>query len=283
MFRRLWFWGWVGLLWLGIGVGTSWAHFLITVPSQGQGYGVRGQALQALVLFGHPFEGILYDLKAPKGFMLTPDGKKDTISFRRIEVRDYASGRKRFGYRVEYLPTSRGDYYLCLSAQPYLNQEEEVIWQDHMKLPLHVQVERGWENRCGFSLEIVPLTRPYGLRVGQVLRARVLLNGKPAPGLTVELEKFNGFYIPDEKLPVDAYGRINEPLITQTLLTDDQGYFVVGFPEAGWWVINVSVPAGKAPYANRTFPLVIRSGMWVYVFPNPNLPSTGFELLKGTR
>ncbi len=276
MLKRL---GWL-VLFLGWPA-LVWAHFLITVPSRGGGYGVRGQETSFWLLFGHPFEGILYDLKVPRAYMINPSGQKESLSLVRIEVKDYASGKKRFGYRASYLPTRRGDYLLCVVSQPYLNEEEGVVWQDHIKVPFHVQVEKGWENRCGFTLEMVPLTRPYGLRVGQVLRGRVLLQGKPAAGVTIEVEKFNGFYIPDEKLPVDAYGRINDPLITQTLVTDEEGYFVVGFPEAGWWVVNASVSAGKTHYANRTFPLVIRSGMWIYVFPSPHLPSTGLELLKG--
>jgi len=256
-----------------------WAHFLIAVPPRGQGYGLRGQEISFRVFFGHPFEGILYDLKAPKGYVVTPSEKRSSISFTRIEVKDYASGKKRFGYRVDYLPTERGDHLLCLEARPYLNQEEGEVWKDFMKTPFHVQVERGWRNRCGFKLEIIPLTRPYGLRVGQVFRGKVLLNGKPAPGVVLEVEKFNGFYVPEEKLPVDAYGRINDPVITQTVVTDENGIFVVGFPEAGWWALNAAVKAGKTSYAQRTFPLVIRSGMWLYVFPARAVSPTGFDLL----
>ncbi len=268
-------------LWVFLMV-PAWAraHFLIAVPPKGQGYGLRGQEISFRVLFGHPFEGILYDLKVPKGYVITPSGKKAPVSFTRIKIKDYASGKKRFGYRVDYLPTARGDHLLCLSSQSYLNEEEGEVWQDYMKVPFHVQVERGWRNRCGFELEIIPLTRPYGLKVGEVFRARVLLNGKPAADLELEIEKFNGFYVPEEKLPTDAYGRVNDPLITQTAVTDEKGFFVVGFPEPGWWAINVALPAGKTSYAQRTFPLVIRSGMWLYVFPAKPLAPTGFDLLK---
>ncbi|QJA06635.1 DUF4198 domain-containing protein [Thermosulfurimonas marina] len=283
MGKRIGLRGIVGLLWLGFLAGGAWAHFLIAVPPEGQGYGLRGQVINIWVLFGHPFEGILYDLKAPKGFMLKPEGQKDRLSFSRIEVKDYASGRKRFGYRIEYLPTARGDYYLCLQSQPYLNQEEGEVWEDRMKTPLHVQVEKGWQNLCGFELEIQPLSRPYGLRVGQVFRGRVLLNGKPLPGAQLEVEKLNGFYVPEEKLPLDAYGRVNEPLITFVLKTDKEGFFEVGFPEGGWWVVNVAVPAGKAPYANRTFPRMLRSGIWLYVFETPALAPTGFPLFREVR
>ena len=256
----------------------AWAHFLIAIPEKGQGYGLRGQELAFMILFGHPFEGILYDLKAPKGYVVTPKNTKDKVSLARITVKDYASGKKRFGYRITYLPTERGDYLLCLEGQPYLNEEEGEVWKDHMKIPFHVQVERGWANLCGFGLEIVPLTRPYGLTVGRVFKGRVLLNGKPAAGITLEIEKFNGFYVPEEKLPLDAYGRVNDPLITLTVTTDEQGYFTVGFSEPGWWVINAAISGGKITYANRTFPLVIRSGMWLYVFPAKPVAPTGFNL-----
>ena len=270
------------VLWLVVAAlvlpGPAWAHFLIVIPEKGEGYGVRGQELTFKVLFGHPFEGILYDLKAPKAYIVTPKNDREKVALARITVKDYASGKKRFGYRATYLPTERGDYLLCLETQPYLNEEKREVWQDYMKVPFHVQVERGWDHLCGFGLEIIPLTRPYGLAVGRVFRGRVLLNGKPAAGITLEIEKFNGFYVPEDKLPLDAFGRINDPLITQTVKTDEQGYFTVGFDEPGWWVIGAAVSGGKTTYGHRTFPLTIRSGMWIYVFPTKPVAPTGFDL-----
>ncbi len=270
------------LIWFMV-LGVWWpvlaqAHFLIAVDPKGLGYGVRGQEAHFLLLLGHPFEGILYDLKAPEGFVLTPAGEKEKVVFSRLTIKDYASGKKRFGYRLTYLPTRRGDHWICLKAKPYLNEETNQVWQDYLKVPLHVQVERGWEQSCGFGLEIEPLVRPYGLQTGQVFRGRVLLKGQPYAGAEIEVEKFNGFYVPPSKLPQDSWGRINNPRLTQVLRTDETGYFTVGFPEAGWWVINVSVPGGQARYAQRTFPLVIRSGIWIYVFPAQPVPPTGLDL-----
>ncbi len=263
------------LFWLSC---SARAHFLIVIPEEGNGYALRGRELDLMVTYGHPFEGILYDLKNPSGFLILPDGKKAPLPFSRTLVKDHASGKKRFAYRIRFLPTQRGDHLFCVEAKPYLNEEEGEVWKDYMKTLIHVQVEKGWDNSCGFPLELVPLNRPYGMMKGSVFVGRLLFNGKPLGGVTLEVEKFNGFYVPEEGLPKDAFGRINEPLMTYTVMTNDDGYFVVTLPEPGWWAINASVKSGNTSYAGKSFPLVVRSGVWVYVFDGFTVKPTGLDI-----
>jgi len=85
----------------------------------------------------------------------------------------------------------------------------------------------------------------------------------------VEIEKFNGFYVPKDKMPLDRLGEENAPLITRTTNTDRFGYFVCTLDSPGWWVISVSAPGGKKVHEGKTYPVEMRGCLWVYVEPTP--------------
>ena len=54
----------------------------------------------------------------------------------------------------------------------------------------------------------------------------MLVDGKPAPGVTVEVEYYN-----KDK----AYEAPNDYMTTQSVKTDANGVFVYAVPFAGWW------------------------------------------------
>ena len=54
----------------------------------------------------------------------------------------------------------------------------------------------------------------------------MLVDGKPAPDVTVEVE----FYNRDNK-----YATPNDYFVTQTVRADQNGVFTYGVPFAGWW------------------------------------------------
>lgn len=87
----------------------------------------------------------------------------------------------------------------------------------------------------GVGLELVPLTHPNELGVGQEARFRLLLDGKPAAGLPVAV-------VPGG---VRYRGVLNEILVK----SDDKGEFAVTWPRAGMYWINTSYPvrAAQAP------------------------------------
>lgn len=78
----------------------------------------------------------------------------------------------------------------------------------------------------GQGLELIPLTAPTDLSVGDTSRFRVLLDGKPAANLDVTLIRGGNRY---------RY-RMGEI----SLKTDDQGQFSVKWPEAGRYWIGAS-------------------------------------------
>jgi hypothetical protein len=70
--------------------------------------------------------------------------------------------------------------------------------------------DESWRKPIGQRLEIVPESDPRTLRVGRRLRVRVLLDGKPLPGLIVSCLNPDGRV--GYRRPTDAAGRIACPL-----------------------------------------------------------------------
>ena len=250
-------------------VSPALAHFHTYWPQVEGCYGKPGEVVKWQYFWGHPFEMIIYDALPPKFFVFTPQGKKDSVTLKEITLQDQDSGKARQAFEVEYKPAGPGDYYLCLESPPYFIPEAKVFWQDFVKEPWHVMAEKGWDRTVRLPLEIVPLTRPYGWPAGSVFKGKALAKGKALTGATVEIEKFNGFYVPKEKMPKDRHGEENAPLITRTTKTDRMGYFVCTLDSPGGWILSVSAPGGKKVHEGKTYPVEMRGCLWVYVEPAP--------------
>jgi cobalt/nickel transport protein len=86
----------------------------------------------------------------------------------------------------------------------------------------------GWSEATeGLKTEIVPLTRPGAQYAGNVFRGKVLLDSKPVINGEVEIEWYPG---PDKKGDAPY-----ESMVTQVVLTDENGNFSYSPPVAGWW------------------------------------------------
>ncbi len=249
--------------------GAAQAHFHTYWPKVQGCYGKPGEPATWQYFWGHPFEMIIYDAQEPKFFVATPEEDKEEVAHKEIKLKDQASGQERRAYEMEYKPAAPGDYYLCLEAQPYFIPEEKIFWQDFAKEPWHVMAEKGWDQKVGLEVEIVPLTRPYGWPAGSVFKGQALFKGRPIKGETVEIEKFNGFFVSPDKLPKDRHGEENGPLITRTVKTDAQGYLTCTLHSPGWWVIVVSHQHGKKTHEGKSYPVEKRGYLWVYVEPPP--------------
>jgi cobalt/nickel transport protein len=129
--------------------------------------------------------------------------------------------------------------------------------------------EKGWDLAVGLPVEIIPLTRPYGWPAGAAFKGKAMAKGKALTRATVEIEKFNGFYVPKDRLPKDRLGEENAPLITRTVKTDLMGYFVCTLDSPGWWILSVSAPGGKKVHEGKPYPVELRGCLWVYVEPAP--------------
>jgi cobalt/nickel transport protein len=260
------------LLWTGIFPGAAAAHFHTYWPPVEGCYGKPGEVARWRYFWGHPYEMIIYDAQPPQFFIQTPQGKQEAVTVKELGLKDEESGKVRRAYEVAYKPAAPGDYYLCLKGPPYFIPEEKLFWQDYVKEPWHVMAQKGWDKPVGLEVELVPLTRPYGWPGGSVFQAQALFKGKPLKGVVVEIEKFNGVFVPKDKLPKDRYGEENTPLITRTVKTDGQGYFTCTLDSPGWWVMAVSHLDGNLTRGGKSYPVEKRGCLWVYMEPTPASP-----------
>ena len=268
IFRNAWLI--LAVLVLGLWPGSpAPAHYQVVWPQFEGCYAKPGEEVRWQYFWGHPFDMLIDDAEPPKVFIFTPEKKKESLEPREITLKDPASGQDRRAFAVEYKPSGMGDYYLCLESPAYFIAEEQVFWQDYVKAPLHVRAEKGWDQSVGLPVEILPITRPYGWPAGSVFKGQALAKNKALTRATVEIEKFNGFFVPQEQLPRDRLGEENSPLITRITKTDRMGYFVCTLDSPGWWIISVSAPGGKKTHERKTYPGVLRGAVGLYVDPPP--------------
>src|SRR5262249_27079713 len=155
----------------------------------------KDEAVTLTYQWGHPFEHQLFDAPAPEKLtVLAPDGKSTdlTKSLEKTTVAA-AEGKKVTAYQLKFTPDQRGDYVFVLQTPPIWMAEEEEFFDDTVTVVLHVQAQKGWDAAAADTVQLVPLTRPYGLSAGTVFQARVVgpvYRGK-LPGALVEVERYN--------------------------------------------------------------------------------------------
>jgi len=245
--------------------GIAFGHFHTFWPDTPNGYAQLGQEVVWQYFWGHPYELIVFDTPLPNVYAVPPSGERGTVKVKPEKMKDAHTGKIRKTYALSYTPESIGDTWIVLEGQPVLIEEEGEAVQDYVKQCLHVMAEVGWDKRLGLPIEMVPLTRPYGLEEGFSFTARAYLDGKPLPDATVEIEKLNGFYVGEDALPTDQFGREDVPMITRVAKTDVNGYVTYTLDEPGWWMVSVSAESGQVDIGGEEYPRVLRGGLWVHV------------------
>jgi cobalt/nickel transport protein len=268
-FLHEFFWVLAALMGVVFSALTGLAHFQVFWPQTEGLLCQTGGGGDLAVFLGPPLRDAHRRRPDAQVFRFHPGKKKDTPAVKKITLKDQASGRDRQAFQVAYKPAGPGDYYLCLESPPYFIPENQVFWQDYVKEPLHVRAEKGWDQAVGLPVEIIPLTRPYGWPAGSVFKGQAVVKNKALTRATVEIEKFNGFFVPADKMPKDRLGEENAPLITRVVKTDRMGYFTCTLDSPGWWIMSVSAPGGKKVHEGKTYPVEMRGGLWVYVEPPP--------------
>ena len=226
------------------------AHFSMLLPEVASAK--RGQEIIILYQWGHPFEHQLFSAALPRRLsVIYPDGKKEDLSASLEKP-----SQPNLAYRLRFKPEGRGDYLFLLESPPIWMEEEQEFLQDNVKVILHVQAQKGWDQPAGEYFELLPLTRPYGLLPGMVLQAQALVDGKPLGGLLVEVERYNP--VAPKELPADEH-------ITRTAKTDPNGIVTCTLPEPGWWCISAQRLHGQRERAGKSFPVRQRAIFWVFV------------------
>jgi cobalt/nickel transport protein len=235
----------------------SFAHYHMLLPAQ-PSVG-REKPVEVLLQWGHPFEHQLFETAEPDAvFALTPERKR--IDLGRLLKKTSVKGEEKDvrAFRFSFVAEERGDYFLVAQMPPLWMEDEKVFWQDTVKVPLHVLTQKGWDNALGTGFELAALTRPYGLEPGMAFQAQALIDGKPAAGVLVEVERYNE--TPPKSLPPDEH-------VTRRVKADPHGVFTASLTEAGWWCLTAERHAGEREHEGKRYPLHQRATLWIYVDP----------------
>lgn len=235
---------------------TALGHYNMLLPQAASVK--RGESVTLVYQWGHPFEHQLFDAPMPESlFAVAPDGKKtDLLKTLEKTTQPGAEGKKVTAYRLPFTPVQRGDYLFILHTPPIWMDDDKEFLQDTVKVILHVQAQKGWDAAAGTALELLPLTRPYGLQPGMVFQAQVLSLSKPVAGTLVEVEHYNA--TPPKELPPDEH-------ITRTAKTDPNGVVTCTLTDAGWWCLTTQRDAGEREFKGKSYPVRQRFTLWVHV------------------
>ena len=191
--------------------------------------GPKSTQLDVSIAFGHPFEYTAEDMDLVQMFASIRYPLEEGGQPIRREYLDTLR-------RVKYLKKNAwagtiplpepGLYQLVLETRPYWAEKQGIFLQQFAQTLVPVQgYEYGWEVPVGLKLEILPLTRPFGLMAPALFTGRVLLDGKILPDTPVRIEYLNE----DRRTVPSPYHQ------TQRLRTNEHGVFSFVCPHPGWW------------------------------------------------
>jgi len=209
------------------------AHFGMTIPSEDVVMDKAQAKVGVTVSFSHPMEGKGMDMAKPEQFGVKVGEQKIDLlgSLKPTKVLDHAA------WQGEYTFKRPGVGIFYMVPEPYWEPAEDKFIEHITKVVVPAfGEEEGWDVPVGLPAEIVPLTRPFGNYTGNVFVGQVLEDGKPAPGVMVEVEYYN-----KDK----DYEAPNDFLVTQAVKTDANGVFVYAVPFAGWWGFAALTDAPK--------------------------------------
>jgi cobalt/nickel transport protein len=233
---------------------TGRAHFQGLIPSDDMVTKSERKTISLDVMFFHPFDGIYMNMAKPVTFGVMVHGNKTNLLGTLKEKKIGAFSTWHANYRIK----TPGDHIFYVEPKPYWEPAEDCFIVHYAKVVVNsLAVEVGWDEEIGSKMEIVPLTRPYGLWSGNVFQGIVKVKGKPIPGTEVEVEYYNK----DGKTEVPA-----DPMVTQVVKTDAHGVFTYAVPKAGWWAFAaLSTAEEKMEHNEEKKPVEIGAVFWVKV------------------
>jgi cobalt/nickel transport protein len=234
------------------------AHFNMLLPDKASAK--KDEAVTLTYQWGHPFEHQLFDAPAPdKLTVLAPDGKATDLT-KALEKTTVpaAEGKKVAAYQLKFTPDQRGDFVFVLRTPPIWMEADEEFFEDTVTVVLHVEAQKGWDKAAADAIQLVPMTRPYGLQPGMVFQARVagpVFLGTVADAL-VEVERYNA--TPPKELPPDEQ-------ITRAVKTDPNAIATCTLTEPGWWSLTAHREGTRREREGKKYPVRQRATLWVFV------------------
>lgn len=207
------------------------AHFGAVIPSDDIVTQQDDKKIEVAVKFLHPMEGQYMEMAKPKRFgVVHGDATTDLLPNLNASKGKGASAAFT-SWKAEYQIKKPGDYLFFVEPQPYWEPAEDSFIVHFTKVCVNaLGLEEGWDKPVGLETEIIPKTRPYGLWTGNVFTGQVLIKGKPAADVDVEIE-----YLNESKDNPKKVQPPSDPFITQVVKTDANGMFTYAMPRGGWW------------------------------------------------
>jgi cobalt/nickel transport protein len=233
--------------------GPAFAHFGMLIPSKATVSKADPKTVDMQISFSHPMEGVGMDMAKPKAYGVIAGGSKEDLlgTLKPIQVLGKAA------WTAPYTVKKPGVYTFYMDPEPYWEPAEDAFIVHYTKVVVPAfGDEEGWDKEVGQKIEIVPLTRPFGLYTGNVFQGVVKMDGKNMPYAEVEIE----FYNRDEKAEAP-----NEYMVTQTVKSDRNGVFTYAAPRAGWWGFAALTTADfKLKKDGKDKAVEIGGVIWVY-------------------
>lgn len=240
------------------------AHFPILIHDAG--LGSTSGVVTITYATGHPFELEMEPAPRPDRLQCFDARGRATNLTTNIEATLFRGDPNGAAWQVQIEP-ARGDRLLALDSAPSVDADQKTVYREYVKVCLHRGLQGGWKQRTGQPLEIVPQTRPYGLRPGMTFSGRLLRGEAPVADTEIYFERLN------ERRP-DAGSLPPEALITFVVRTNRDGEFTVSLPDAGWWVIGAYADdLGPVRHAGQDYRLEGFAGLWIRVEEPPHLPA----------
>ncbi|MDR2695296.1 MAG: DUF4198 domain-containing protein [Deltaproteobacteria bacterium] len=224
------------------------------------------KALNISIAFGHPFGQTAVDMDLVQMFAaikypLELGGQ--TVRREFLDTLKPAKYLKKNSWAGTIPLPDPGLYQLVLETRPYWEEKQGIFLQQFAQTLIPVQgCEYGWEIPVGLKLEILPLTRPFGLTAPALFTGRVLLDGKSLSDTPVRIE-----YLNEDKrtLPSPHHQ-------TQRVRTDERGAFSFVCPHPGWWGLAAVTQGDPLKGSDGKPKNTELSGvLWLYVDP-PGTP-----------
>lgn len=217
------------------------AHFTMLLPGDDMEVtaddyiATLGETKTVTILWGHPYEHILFDCpESLKVQLRDPEGAVTTLNPSETTV----EGEKAFD--VTFTVEKLGDYIV---AAELVEEDHGLI--DYTKAVIHNGEEAwvGWDAVVGQEVEIIPYTRPYGIEEGFVFTGKAILaDGTPLAGAPVEIEVYHTKSIGDEVVAEAEERFPKDPpmMFTRVTTTNSLGEFTYTLDEPGIWFIGVT-------------------------------------------
>jgi cobalt/nickel transport protein len=230
------------------------AHFGMVIPDKN--LMERPGEIGLQFRFWHPMENSGMNLAKPKAAGVMTGGKKIDLL---PSLKEMKQGKATW-WKGSYKIKRPGDYIFYMEPQPYWEPAEDCFIIHYTKTIVDaLSAEEGWEQPTGAKIEIIPLTRPYGLWAGNSFTGQVIYKGKPLAGADVEVECYNDKG--DMQIPAPAY-------LAQVVRTDANGVFNMALPFPGWWgFAALTTDDVKIKKDGKPKDVEVGGVLWIYLHP----------------